>query len=390
MHIVIDCREWNARSGAGISHYIEGMVKALLKQKTQHYFSLFFSENMFLIASQIFAKDTQANCYFVKKSIPFWSSHVLFAQKVMALKPDLFFAPAGQLPLFFRGRSVVTIHDLAIYLHPEWFPGTGIGKWFSTRWIVPRSIRRASKILAVSESTKNDLLSLFAVPSKKIHVVYPGIDVPHMSLELFSLQKKYGSYFLFLGTFEPRKNIGLIIKAFDLFLERHPSEQQQVSLMIAGKRGWNYEALIEEIERVNKKYAFVGHSVILEKGYVTNQEKWELLQGATLFLFPSFYEGFGIPVLEALSVGVPVITAKNSSLAEIGSQEVVFVSVENPQEMMKAMEHSYILHENPSLPEQRKKYASQFSWKRAAKITLEIFESLKHGLQIQDKNKLNY
>jgi glycosyltransferase involved in cell wall biosynthesis len=121
-----------------------------------------------------------------------------------------------------------------------------------------------------------------------------------------------------------------------------------------------------------------------------SKEKWELLQGAISFLFPSFYEGFGIPVLEALSVGVPVITTKNSSLAEIGSEEVKYVSTEDPQEMMKAMEHFHFLPEDSSLQEQRKNYSSQFSWERAAKMTLDIFsESLKHGLQIQDKNKLD-
>src|SRR3989338_1147885 len=343
MHIVIDCREWNAHNGAGISHYIEGIVKALLKQKTQHHFSLFFFEEMFLPASQIFAKDARTNYFFEKKSIPFWSSHILFAQKVMALKPDLFFAPAGQLPLFFRGRSVVTIHDLAIYLHPEWFPGTGIGKWFSTKWIVPRSIRQASKIVAVSESTKKDLLSFFAIPPEKIHVVYPGIDPQVVSPESFSQQKKKNSFFLFLGTLEPRKNVGLILKAFDLFLEAHPSEQKNLSLILAGKRGWKYASLLQEIERINKKYAPAQHSVILEKGYVPTQEKGQLLREATLFLFPSLYEGFGMPVLEALSVGIPVITAKNSSLVEIGAKEVTYVSSQNPQEMMKAMEQYYVV-----------------------------------------------
>src|SRR3989338_6515161 len=238
MHIVIDCREWNAHNGAGISHYIEGIVKALLKQKTQHHFSLFFFEEMFLPASQIFAKDARTNYFFEKKSIPFWSSHILFAQKVMALKPVLFF---------------------------------------------------------------------FAIPPEKIHVVYPGIDPQVVSPESFSQQKKKNSFFPFLGTLEPRRNVGLILKAFDLFLEAHPSEQKNLSLILAGKRGWKYASLLQEIERINKKYAPAQHSVILEKGYVTTQEKGELLREATLFLFPSLYEGFGMPVLEALSVGIPVI-----------------------------------------------------------------------------------
>ena len=259
-----------------------------------------------------------------KKYLPYAYAHHLVASAIAKERADVFHAPSGSLPMGYAGASVITVHDLAIYLHPEWFPG---GQLFARRIVVPSSVRRAKRIIAVSRSTKRDLQRIFSAPSEKISVIHEGVDPASLTASTFakaSADKSAGKssfdlkkpYFLFLGTIEPRKNVDGLVRAYETLVRRFSKLSDGVELVIAGARGWKSERTFARIEAFNKTHGG-GGPVIRTLGYVSAEDKAALMARALAFVFPSFYEGFGLPVLEAMSLGAPVITSNLSSLPEV-------------------------------------------------------------------------
>jgi len=219
------------QSRTGIGNYAFNLSQALPKRGSGHEFIFFGGP---------------------KGAIPFFSRHVSYARQIQKENLDVFHGPANVLPLFYSGKSVITIHDLAIYRHPEWFPK---GQWLATKLIVPATIRKASKIIAPSQATKKDLIELFRVPGEKIIVIPHGVEPRFFKesgisnsqfpiLNQFSMSKFSKPYILFVGTLEPRKNIERIVDAYaDLpkdILERY-------DLVLAGRKGWNDRDILLKI-----------------------------------------------------------------------------------------------------------------------------------------------
>ncbi|MBI4598678.1 glycosyltransferase family 4 protein [Candidatus Uhrbacteria bacterium] len=316
MRIAVDAR-WmlNPAGGAfaGIPHYVDGVVRALLKEGGNHTFVLFVRDNipqtvLDRLRSLHPTVDIRIEPY---RRGSLWNNHFGFAKRVRETKADVLFAPAGQLPLGFRDKAVVTLHDFAIYRHPEWFPDRGLGRFFSMCVVVPWTMQRASGFISVSEFTKREAMDLFRISEKKIRiippVVEPSANISPLTQETWERFGLPGKYFLMVGTIEPRKNMAFAVQAFDRLLET--VDDPDFRLAIVGKRGWKYEPTIAEIARVNRKWQERGRGeVVRELGYVTAEEKWALISGAQALLFPSLYEGFGIPVAEALSIGTRVIS----------------------------------------------------------------------------------
>ncbi|PJA47716.1 hypothetical protein CO172_00455 [Candidatus Uhrbacteria bacterium CG_4_9_14_3_um_filter_36_7] len=378
MLIAIDTRELSdpqVGSGAGVSHYIWGIVRALLKQGQEHTFLIFLDPSIRKDSIEVLLKDgkyveiQQINTH----QYPFFSNHFLFPQYIKQFHPDIFFAPGGQIPLGYNGKSVVTIHDLAIFKHASWFKDKCLGKWFSTHIFVPKTLYKATCLFAVSQATKQDLQKIFRIPEEKIKVVYPGVNTP-ISIESTVSEK---TYFLCLGTLEPRKNFILAVQAFDRLLKKYPELEGSLRLIIAGKRGWKYKELLQTIDTVNKKYTNQKDCVIQELGYISFEKKWSLLKNAIGFIFPSFYEGFGLPVLEAMSLGVPVITTNNGALKEVGQDAVIYVSGEDIDELAKAMQDLLVNQElRESLSALGKKQSEKFSWQQSAEVLLFEFKRI--------------
>ena len=332
MKIAIDCRyildPTNGQFGV-ISEYIDGLARALFDLKTNVEFVLFFSDKY---TGDLAVEKPRVRVIRVpSKKGNFFFNHFSFPKIVAGHKPDIFFSPHGQLPLGYRSRAIITVHDLAIYDHPEWFPG-GFSRWFSTKIVVPRSLCQAEKIIAVSEATKKDIIRLFGIDKGKIFVIYPAVNVPAVNKiineeirQKFSLPEKY---FLCLGTIEPRKNLSLAIRATKILSD----QSVDIHLVIAGKRGWKWQTTIEEIDKANQ-----DKKIVSEFGYVSLEEKFVLLAGATALVFPSSYEGFGLPPLEAMKIGIPVITTAVGSLSEVCGRVARYVSVDDPQELARAM-----------------------------------------------------
>jgi alpha-1,3-rhamnosyl/mannosyltransferase len=374
MKLAIDCRyilDPNNGQFGGISEYTDGLARALLELETDHEFVLFFSDKYSgdLAISKSGVKIVRVS---VKRG-NFFFNHFIFPWIVRSHRPDIFFSPHGQLPLGWWGRAVVTIHDLAIFDHPEWFPG-GFVKWFSTKIVVPISLRRAEKIVVVSETTKNDLKRIFGVCDKKIFVVYPGCPLRCVRLQTLTPPPspgygghglpplpraalgQRGRYFLCLGTIEPRKNFILAARAIKILREKFPD----VKLLIAGGRGWKFSETVREFDP----------GFVEELGFVSLEQKAELLAGAQALVFPSLYEGFGLPPLEAMKLGVPVITTRSGALPEVCGEAASYVSINDPAELAQVMEKMFDEKLRTEYIEKGLKQAEKFSWKKSAEEIL--------------------
>lgn len=380
MRIAIDCRPIvSPEKGVmtGIGRYTHALVRHLLRIDEENRYVLFFDERASRgLIGEILGGHHNAEAKVLpfsrfKKFFPYAYSHRFVASAIAKCGADVYHGTTGSLPMGYRGRSVVTVHDLAIYLHPEWFPG---GQFFSRRFVVPASVRRAAKVIAVSQATKTDVQKIFATPAEKIAVVYEGVEPPPPdSWEASSARKK--PYLLYLGTIEPRKNVVGLVQAYASLAKRFPRLIGDTELVLAGARGWKSEPAFKAIEEANRAFGNSGPRVQV-LGYVSEAEKPALMAHATAFVFPSLYEGFGLPVLEAMNLGVPVITSSLSSLPEIaGRGAALLVDPANPAELSLALKH---LLEDPAkraeLGRRGMERSTDFRWDKTAGETLEVYE----------------
>lgn len=373
MKIGIDCRtilNTSSENLAGISHYVYFLVDALIKRRNVHWV-LFFDASLRGKVQHFERRNTE--CFFVSMGRVPVTHHVRFAKILKKHRLDVFHGPANVLPLTYRGASVVTIHDLAIYSHPEWFPGH---QGFATKVLVPKSVQKAQTVIAVSRSTKDSLVSRFKTPPEKIHVVYEGVQAKvgkDLSVassweelnDQFSLEG--APYVLFLGTIEPRKNLVRLVQAFNEVLAKNPRLQNH-QLIIAGMRGWKYEDVMREISK-----SPFGHRIKMI-GYVSHADKLQLLRNAKLFVFPSLWEGFGLPVVEAMALGTPVVTSSVSSLPEIVGRSAVTVNPESVHAIAKGI--ASVLTSPARQKKLRtlgKRRAKKFTWETAAEETMKVY-----------------
>ncbi|MBU2235880.1 glycosyltransferase family 4 protein, partial [Patescibacteria group bacterium] len=341
MRIGIDCRNILNQKGevAGVGHYTYFLVKNILKTDKKNEYFLYFDYKMANKTKEFEQKNIQIKFFpfsQYKRYMPFSYSHMLISAVLIKDKLDVFHAPAYACPLTYPGKIVLTVHDLAIYRHPSWFPS---GQSFSTKILVPKSIKKAERIIAVSKATKRDVMKLFKTPSDKVSVVYEGV-VPQKSIGKTKsvsktiIQRKYKigeKYLFFIGTIEPRKNLVALIKAYNSLLLKNYKKFKDYDLVIAGKKGWKYEEIFKTIkdQKFNYKIRFLN--------YVSQEHKVALMKNATCFVFPTLYEGFGLPIAEAMSMGVPVITSKVSSMPEVAGDAALLIDPNKILDIEKAL-----------------------------------------------------
>ena len=366
MRIGIDCRDIlrpDSKDGAGIAHYVWHLVRNLLTTDSPHYYVLIFSQEF--AGVQEFATAYSTVCFAPQKKWPVLDAHFRFAKFLQQQKLDLYHSTSGSLPLGYHGPSVITIHDLAIYHHPEWFPA---GQFFSKDIVIPRSLRKARAIIAVSQETRFHIEEQFHISPEKIHVVYHGVEKPEKSdtdqPPLFPQP-----YILFIGTFEPRKNIVSLIRAFEIM--RQDPKVAHIQLVLAGKKGWHYQPIFTAIKK-SPAAEFIHYA-----GYVTPVVKHQLLSQASLFVFPSLEEGFGLPVLEAMAHGIPVITSTAPVFAEISAGTVLQIEPDsaNLAVLMQGMVTGSAV---PAWWAKKSLVRSHdFSWGKCARETAAVYESVK-------------
>jgi glycosyltransferase involved in cell wall biosynthesis len=286
----------------------------------------------------------------------FWTQLAL-SLEMLWRAPDVLFVPAHTVPIIHPMKTVVTIHGLEY----EFCPGAySLWERIYMHYSIKFSCRVASTVICVSENTKRDVMALYRVAEEKIAVISEGYEQTRsMNQEAGNMSEKKKPYLLFIGRLEERKNIVRIVEAFELLKEKY---QIPHKLVLVGKAGFRYERIRDYIQHS----AFNIH--IRELGYVTEEEKWELLRNADVFLFPTLYEGFGIPVLEAQSVRVPVVTSNTSSLPEVAGEGAVLVdptSVESIAEGVQRLLSDQGLRSG--IIEKATHNVSRYSWARCAK-----------------------
>jgi len=388
MRIGIDCRTILSPSRgekAGIGHYTYYLVNCLLKIDKANEYVLFFDYRVPDVR-EFEQKNVKAK-YFpfsqYKKFLPFTYSHMLIAARLAREKLDVYHSPANVIPYLYSGPSIVTVHDLAIYKNPDWFPS---GQKFSTKFLVPKSLRKAKRIIAVSEATKKDIIKLFKIPASKITVIHEGVVVKKLEVRTKDIKAKdrynlSDKYICFVGTLEPRKNVLRLIEAYADFLKKS-KKFQEYDLVIAGTRGWRSREIFNLIKRLKLK------DKVKYLDYIPNNLKLDLIENATCFVFPSLYEGFGLPVLEAMKLGTPVITSNVSSLPEITNSAAILVNPCKASEIAKALEK---VIKNKPLREKLKKagleQAKKFDWEKFARKTLSVYKEVYSQIQKDKKQK---
>jgi glycosyltransferase involved in cell wall biosynthesis len=375
--IAIDAKDLCAADsshGAGIGHYTWAIVLGLVRAAGR--------KHRFVIAvpSACSARDEQeltaaGNVTVIRgpsKRIPFLSRHLFLPVRLALARPDILFCPSGEAPLFWTGNTVATVHDLAVYEHPEWFEERDRGN-LSRRVIFPRTVLRATRLICPSQATERSLNERFPAAQGKTSVVYEGTDARRIE-RLPSADK---DLVLFVGTIEPRKNLTVAVRAFDAYLRRRPERAASTQFVIAGRVGWKADATLDAIREVNDAWRrVVGGDVVRLLGYVTNQEKESLLAKASVFLFPSLEEGFGLPVLEAMAAGIPVVTSERGAIPEVAGDSAMYVDPEDAEAASLALAQCLLMPDaTVDFVRAGKQRAALFTWERAAAETLSILQA---------------
>ncbi len=299
-------------------------------------------------------------------------THIRLAAELHRYPPDTLFVPAHVLPLSCPVPAVVTVHDLGYLHYPE--AHRRFDRWY-LNWTTRRHTRVAGHIIADSQATKDDLVHFYQAIPEQISVVYLGRDetlTPVKEVELIAAVKaKYnltGDYLLYLGTLQPRKNLVRLVDAFQQAITSLRNES--LKLVIAGRQGWLYADIFERVQHLG-----LADRVIFP-GFIADADKPALLSGALAYVFPSLYEGFGLPVLEAMACGTPVLTSQVSSLPEVAGPAALLVDPHETAQITSGLIKLITnTHLRRRLIEQGFQQIQKFSWSQTATQVLEILEN---------------
>jgi glycosyltransferase involved in cell wall biosynthesis len=290
---------------------------------------------------------------------------------------DIFHAPDFTLPPVWRARTLLTIHDLSFLTHPDTSDPL-VGRYL--RRVVPPSVARADHLLAVSDQTRRDLMQWLAVPEQRVSVVYSGVDPGFERIldpeQLAAVRARYHlppRFLLHVGTLQPRKNLVRLIEAYALLHQDWPADQPEPpALVLAGGKGWLYNEIFEAVRRLGLE------SLVHFPGFVTDADLPALYTLADLFVFPTLYEGFGLPVLEAMACGTPVVCSNTSSLPEIAGDAALLVTPTDTGALAAAMHQFLALRPDlrARLIAQGQAQAQRFTWEETARQTAALYQKL--------------
>jgi len=387
MRIGIDARKiLNPEKGEaiGVGHYTYQLIKHLLDMDQENEYVLFFDYRVREKDVKKFSKPNVKIKFYpfsdYKKFLPGAYNEILGTATLVKEDLDVIHTTSAtsRIPMSYRGKTIITIHDLASYKVPDVFSKLSVTK---RKAVLNLMVNKADKIIAVSNSTKKDIMDFFKIPEEKIQVIYSGFDRRFSDESTVSREKvleKYGigneKYILFLGTLEPIKNIAKLFEAFKIFKQNCKTNGVgcDYKLVMAGKRGW----MGKEYKQMAKDLG-IGKDVIFT-GYIIGDEMVPLFKNADFFVMPSLYEGFGTTVLEAFATGTPAIVSGVSSIPEIAGDAAEFVDPRDAQNIADAM-LKLAKDENlkQTLREKGKIQVAKFDWNKCARETLEVYKSLK-------------
>ena len=289
-------------------------------------------------------------------------------------RPDVFFSMTHYAPRFSPVPTVVSVMDVSYVRFPEMFNQSDL---YQLRNWTTYSVKKAKKVLTISDSSRDDIIKEYKTRREKVVTIYPGIkNLTSLEPRVFGmnqLQSKYhisDHFILFVGTLQPRKNIVRLIDAFSR-IKNQQAERKDLQLVVIGRKGWQYEEILEAPE----KFGVKDSVKFLEN--IQDDELNVFYQHALCYVLPSLYEGFGLPVVEAMQRGCPVITSNISSLPEAGGDAALYVDPENvddiAEKITKLIDDKKLRSE---LIEKGKKQVMKFSWEKAARETLAVLQEV--------------
>lgn len=371
MTIGVDIRPMSGLR-TGVQEYTEQILAHMIQLAPEHQFKLFFSSFKGKAPDKpwMHSPNVKLVKYRIPNNILFFTGRIFGYPHIDRLLGgvDVFFSPHFFLaPLSVKCRRVTTFHDLSFIRFPEFF--TKRKNWWHNIEMDPAGQARFSnQIITVSESTKNDIVYYYQIDPANISVVYSGTTMARPSKEQLvrfkKLHKLPERFILYVGTLEPRKNILGIIRSFNILKDQ--AGHEDIELLLIGKEGWQFIDIFKEINNSPYKshIQYLGH-VTVDLAYYYSL--------ATVCAYPSFFEGFGFPILEAMACGTPVIVSANSSMPEVANDATIFVNPYNISEIAEAL--TIVLSESKIRDRMIQKgfnQAVKFNWEDTARQTLDI------------------
>jgi len=393
MHVGINAQLLSFGEGyrnGGVSRYIRFLLTELARKPGEHTYTVFVNGQQ--VIDHLKSLNIQhPQITFVSAPWPeekpiqriLWEQMTL-PTLVKRLQIDVLHSPVNVLPerLPRTCAGVVTLHDLAFLRFPEVLTRA---KRIYHQTFTLRSLRRATRLICVSESTRRDAHELAGIPLEKSHTVYPCIDArftaEYNEEKIQEFRRAHGlndGYILYLGTLEPRKNITRVIEAYARLRE---TEHRKEKLVLAGGKGWLYDAIFAKIRELGLE------EDVLFPGYVADEQQVYWYQAASVFVFPSLYEGFGIPVAEALACGTPVVTSNVSSLPEAGADLALCVDPQETEALSRAIMQGLTDQElRTKCRQQASQIYQRFSAQVMVERTLAVYEKAvqrSHSVSLQ-------
>lgn len=364
--------------GGGIGRYVRELVHALVQESTVHQYRLFSAKPP---AELPIPNPLPTSDHVSHHPAPLgerWLYRLWYRLRlplpvqVVTGRLDLFHSPDFVLPPVSGSiPTLLTVHDLSFAHRPEVYPEPLV-RYLNS--VVPWSVARATHILADSQATKADLVNLWQVEPEKVTVLYSGVDARFRPVErpeaITAVRRQYNlgdaPYVLAVGTVQPRKNYQMLIRAFAPLVQEFPHH-----LVIAGGKGWLYDEMMGEVARqgLSGRIHFTG--------FVADDDLPAMYSGASLYVFPSLYEGFGLPILEAMGCGVPVITSNASSLPEVAGEAAVQLDPQDEAGWTAVMRQLLgAAGRRTQMVAAGFRQARQFTWRKAAKQLLGVYDQL--------------
>ncbi len=370
MHLCIDARIFSPKF-TGIGRYTHELIKEFLLLKPEWKFTLFLnSEQYDTFLSEIKKNSLYGNIniqlFVANEKMYSLAEQTTFLQKLNKIDADLFWFPHFNVPYFFNKKFVVTVHDLTL----SKFPGKKMNSFlhrFVYFKILRHALQKSKHILTVSKNTKKDIIEDEKILENKITIAHNAVGKEFFEYKNNNLNKDFNKYFLYTGQHREHKNVITLVKAFHIFLKNN----SKYKLILTGKPNPLYPDVSNYIKSNN-----LEENIILV-GLVSEEKLLSLYQNAKAYIFPSLYEGFGIPPLEAMAMNTPVIASNSSCIPEICEDAAIYFDPYNQDELAKKMQN---LVNNKSLEKNLitlgKKQVKKYSWKKSAEIIIKKFEEL--------------
>jgi glycosyltransferase involved in cell wall biosynthesis len=374
MIIGIDGNEANIERKVGVNQYGYEILWGLYRLNVhlgRHKFVIYLKEG----AREDLPKETVHWKYKILPGEGFWIIKKLTPFLWKKSRPDVFFSPSHYLPFATAIPKVFTLHDLGYLMFSDQFKKYD---YWQLKYWTAISIYISKYIITVSESSRDDIVRHYPFASKKISVIYHGYNNDlfntkisgNVVRQVMSRYKIDSDYILFLSTLKPSKNIEGLLVAYSLLF----NSRKDIKLVIAGKKGWLYESIFEKVKKLRLE------DKVIFTDYVSEKEKAALIKGAKLFVLPSFWEGFGMDVVNSMACGTPVVVSNVGSLPEIAGKAAIYVDPYSSESIAQGIEKVFSMgpKEYNILVKSCLNQARIFSWQKSAEKTLSVLEKAKN------------